>query len=244
MLKNSFSSIKSDRLGFVIRISLVSGLGWIYFREIIAILVLLPLAVILQTVSQKQRKGRSQRQIMSQLRDMLISVSASISAGATLENSMKMVPCELAIIWPENSEIIRQIRVLVHRLGMSIPIEKAILEMAQDINIEDCERFAEVVAICKQSGGNLVNAVRSCADALTEKLDALFEIDSILAQRRLERNILVCIPHCMLAVLALMSPDYIEMLYSTSYGRIAAGISLFFSGIAWIVSEKIIDVKV
>jgi len=42
-------------------------------------------------------------------------------------------------------------------MSMNISIEKAISEMGVELKLEDCERFSEVVAICKHSGGNLVN---------------------------------------------------------------------------------------
>lgn len=237
-------NINSNRFGFWLRAALVAGLGWIYFRDVFVVLIMLPLAIPLQFVGAKRQVLKKERILLSQFRDLLIAVSSSISAGTTLEGGFKVAPRELAVIWNEDCLIIRHIGVLVQKLSINISIQKAISDMAVDLKMDECERFAEVVTICKFSGGNMVNAVRSCASSLTEKLDALYEIDSILEQRRLERNILVCVPHCMLIMLMLMSPDYINLLYTTAYGRAAAVASLLFSGIAWVVSEKIIDVKV
>ena len=244
MWQKIIGSINANKIGFALRVLLVVGLGWLYFRHVLAMVLLLPVAVLLQLVSGKRRGVKSERLVLSQFRDLLIAVASSLSAGATLEGGFKMAPTELMVIWSEKAIIICQLRVLLQRLRMNISIETAIADMSLDLNLEECARFSEVVAICKHSGGNMVTAVRACANALTEKLDALFEIDSILAQRRLERNILVCVPHCMLALLAILSPDYVELLYATPYGRVAALISLLFSGVAWIVSERIIDVKV
>ncbi len=244
MFKKVRESIELNKVGFLIRILLMALLGWIYYRDFAGVVLLLPFALLLQAFGSDKRQAKVARTTLSQFRDFLISVSASVSAGATLEAGIRSAPSELCVIWPEQSPVIQNLRHVMQRMSLNISIEKAISEMGVELKLEDCERFSEVVAICKHSGGNLVNAVRSCANALTEKLDALNEIDSILAQRRLERNILVCVPHAMLALLALMSPDYIELLYTTPSGRVAATVSLLFSGVAWAVSEKIVAVKV
>jgi len=237
-------NIIHNQFGFCLRCALVAGLGWLYFKDAVAVILMLPFAIPLQLVSSKRQGNKLERVVLAQFRDLLIAISSSLSSGATLEGAFKVAPSELSIIWPEDSLILKKVGVLLQKLNNNISIEKAVSEMAVDLQVDECERFAEVITICKHSGGNIVNAVRSCANTLTEKLDALYEIDTILAQRRLERNILVCVPHAMLLMLSLLSPDYIALLYSTPYGRGAAVVSLVFSGIAWVVSEKIIDVKV
>ena len=244
MIKRIKANIDANRVGFFLRDALMAGIGWLYFRDIIGVVILLPFAVVLQMVNAKRLILKKDRTILSQFRDLLISVSSSLSAGATLEGGFRLAPSEMTLIWQDKSDLTDQIRIMLQKIAMSIPIEKAISEMADNLKLEECERFSEVVTICKHSGGNMVNAVRACANALTEKLDAMFEIDIILAQRRMERNILVCVPHSILLMLMLMSPDYISLLYTTPYGRVAAVLSLAFSGIAWVVSEKIVDVKV
>jgi len=80
--------------------------------------------------------------------------------------------------------------------------------------------FAEVCAICTETGGDLAAAIGKTETLLSERIETEKKIESGLAEKKLELWILVAMPVLIVAFLQFSSADYMRILYDGINGRL------------------------
>ena len=110
-------------------------------------------------------------------------------------------------------------------------------------DIDDIKNFVDVFAICKNTGGNLVEVMKNTAAIISQKIDIRNEINIIVAEQHLNQRILSIMPFALMTIIILSSPDYVEPLY-TPVGNIIMFIVLSLIIGAYFIGKKIMDIKV
>ncbi|MHB9094690.1 MAG: type II secretion system F family protein [Eubacteriales bacterium] len=106
-----------------------------------------------------------------QFKEALYSLSSSLSVGRSLESAFKAALDDLRILYPDdNTHIIREFRYICRKLELNEPVESAVLDLAGRSGLEDIKNFAEVMIICKRTGGNLVQVVKNTSNMIGDKI--------------------------------------------------------------------------
>jgi tight adherence protein B len=116
------------------------------------------------------------------------------------------------------------------------------LNFAGRTGLEDVLLLADVYSVCRETGGNMAGAVNKAAALLTEKINIEMEIQTMLSQKKLEGTIIAVMPAAMILFLLLMSPDYLEPVYTTMVGRLMMVLALGLNVFAYVWMEKMTDV--
>lgn len=219
--------------------------GYIFYRSVILSLLLVPLALIYPRFRTKDIIKKRKNELNLQFREALYSISSSLSAGKSIETSFKDALKELSIQYPDaETYILKELEQINKRIDTNETIEKALADFAARSHLEDIVNFADVFAICKRTGGNLVQVVKNTAEIISEKIDVKQEINVLLTEKRLEHKVLNLMPVLIVLLLSTSAEEFMSPVFTEPLGRAAMTFSLMLFAVAYFISKKIMDIEV
>lgn len=219
-------------------------IGYIFYRSIILSLILTPISLFYPKMRAKQLIKKRKIELKLQFKDALQSLSSSLQAGKSFESAMRSAIVDLLIQYETDSYIVREFEVIVRKLESNETIESAFDEFAGRSKLEEIQNFAEVLEISKRIGGNLINAIKSSTDIISDKIEVLNDIHSILAEKKLEQNILSIMPVAMILMLSISAKDFMQPVFTEAIGKVIMTISIGLFVAAYFIAEKITNIEV
>ena len=236
---------KEKTITAIIGIVLAFSVGMIFYHNPVLAGLLSLFGLKLPEIRRKQIIKRRKNDLTIQFKDLLYSVASSMEAGQSIEMAFKSAVNDLEIIYPNpDTYIIKEVNYLVRKIEMGEPIEQAIEEFAERTHIEDIQSFSDVINVCKRTGGNLTEVVRSTSQVIGDKIDTKREIETTITGKKFESRIMSVMPIFMVAALSASSPDFMEPVFTTLPGIIAMTIAIVLFTFAFFVSEKIVNIEV
>lgn len=172
-------------------------------------------------------KDMRKKESREQLKDLLYQISSSVSAGRNMENALSDGDEYLSKVYDEKALFLKELKRTNQHISKSKMDDlTALSEMAQRCQLEDLNNFVETYSICKDSGGNLSEAVRKCTIILIEKMEIEKEIEKTIAQRKIECGIVALMPVVILIFLNFTSFSYLEVMYQTYQGKFIMSLAL------------------
>ena len=219
-------------------------IGYIFYRSIILALLLTPLSIFYPKIRTKQIIKKRNSELKLQFRDALQSLSSSLHGGKSFESAMRSAIADLLIQYEAGSYIIREFEIIVRKLESNETIERAFEEFAERSKLEEIQNFAEVLEICKRTGGNLISAIKSSTDIIADKIEVLNDISSIIAEKKLEQNILSIMPIALILMLSVSAKDFMLPVFTEIIGKVVMTISMLLFTAAYFIAEKITNIEV
>ncbi|HYF75185.1 MAG TPA: hypothetical protein VD757_01250 [Candidatus Nitrosocosmicus sp.] len=225
--------------------AVIFAAGFVFYRSIVLSLLILPLALLYPGIRRKDIIQKRKTELNLQFREALYSISSSLSAGKSIETAFLDAQKELMIQYPDaGTYIIMELGQINRRIAMNETVERVLADFADRSHIEDIMNFAEVFAICKRTGGNLVQVVKNTAEIISEKIDVRQEINVMLTEKRLEHKILNLMPVLIVLLLSTSAEEFMTPVFSEPLGRGAMTFSLVLFAAAYFISRKIMDIEV
>lgn len=225
--------------------AVIFAIAYIFYKNIYLSLMLCPLSLIYPRIRKKQIIKKRREELNIQLKDMLYSLSSSLSAGKPVELAFRELNTDLALLYPdEGASIRREAAIISGKLDMNETIESALENLAERSHLEDIRSFSDVFGICKRSGGNIAEIIRNTTNIINDRIEVWQEIETILAERRFEQKVLNALPLMMMLILTYASGGYMEPVFTMPAGRIAVTMALFLLTAAFFISGKIANIKI
>ena len=225
-----------------------SAIAFIVFLFYRSLLLALPAAVLirrLEPVYQKYLADKRLRELNLQFRDLLTSLSASVSAGRQMDAALVDACDDLSILYPDEAPIMVELYHMRRSILDNHATDRVLLEdFSKRTGSEDIRSFVQVCMTCRGTGGDLERIITHTAEILTEKMEISEQIRVITAQKKLEGRLISLMPLAMLLALNLASPSYISVLYTTIAGRLIMTLCLAGMLAGVYLMEKISDVEV
>ncbi|MDP4094489.1 MAG: pilus assembly protein TadB [Bacillota bacterium] len=242
---NEYNFSKIERLKIIsISCALLFLTAYLFFRNIYFCLFLCTFSALAPRFVKRNLIEKRRQKLCVQFKDALYAVSSSLSAGKSAEGAFRDAVNDLRILYPdENCYIIKELELINRKIGMNEPISAVLGEFAARTDIEDIRNFSDVFAICKNTGGNLSEVVKSTYNVINQKLEVKSEIKVIISEQKLSQKVLNIVPFGLLLLLSSSSPDYVEPLYSPK-GHLIMLIVLIFLVVAYLIGSKITDIEV
>ena len=219
-------------------------LAFIFFDHPLAYVLMMPLGLAFPRFLRKSLAARRRERLKGQFRESLLFFSAAVSAGYVPENAFAETLKELRVLCGEKAMMTREYAQMINMLEMNVPVESCFAQFAERTGIEDIEDFAEVFRTYRKMGGNLHEIVRRSTEGLVEKWRMEEEISASLASRRLEAQIMSVMPLGILLYLRYGMAGFLSVMYETAAGRIAMGVCLAVYAGAWLLSRKLVSIRV
>lgn len=221
---------------------LLFGIGYLFYHRLLLAVLLVPGSVYGPRLLRGYLLQRRRSALNLQFKQMLFSLSSSLSAGRSVENAFREAVQDLRMLDPEGaSDMISELNIICARMENGEPIEDALYEFSKRAGMEDVERFADVFMVCKRTGGDLVEIVRRTSAIIGEKLDIQQDIAVSIAQKKFEAKALLVSPLMMVMFMSLSAGDYMQPMY-TGAGIAVSTLALIALFLCYLWTNKIMDI--
>lgn len=229
----------------IIGVIIFALMGYTFYRNIIVAAVVGAIGLLFPDYMYNVLLKRRKTNLNIQFKDLLYSISSSLSAGKSVERAFIEAPADLKMMYPDDdTDIIRELGYIINGLGLNETIESLMADLAQRSGDEDIQSFADVFASCKRTGGNLIDVVRITSNIISDKIEIKREIAAGLVEKKFEQKGMCALMLLMILGLTYMSGDYMDPMFTTVKGRIAMTVAFAMFIISYFVGEKITNIEV
>lgn len=171
-------------------------------------------------------------------------VSASLLAGYSLENAFLAAQKEMRELHGAGGRMQEALEKINKQVGMNQPLEKAFREAAIESQLEEVENFSEILVFTKRGGGDFVEIIRRTVENISEKIRIEEEIQTLIAEKKLEQRVMNVAPLMLIFYLDITSPGYLDVLYGNLPGVLLMTLCLFGYFGAILISERMGRIEV
>lgn len=222
---------------------LVLAIAYFFYRSLIACVPLLPLFGYLIKENRRELSKKRRQELNMQFKDLVLSLSANVKAGYSIENAMREAYRDLEPLYGPESPIVSEIRHMVRGMENNVPLEKLLYDLGVRSHLPDVMQFADVFLIAKKSGGNLTDILEKTAAVIEQKIETDKEIQLMIGAKKLEQKIMNLVPFLIIFYIGSTSKGFFDVLYHNPAGIILMTVCLAFYGAAWRLSRKIVEIE-
>ena len=239
-IAQSGNTIAAYRL---ILLSLMLGLAaaiivWVFTHLFIgAVFIALLVASIPYLKIVSDRSKRLAR-FEEQLPDAIDVVKRALQAGHPFNESLHLVAQEL------EDPVAAEFGKTFAELNYGNDARRALMGLLERVPSVNVMAMVTSVLVQRETGGNLAEVLEKLSRLIRERFKFQRKVKTLSAEGRLSAWILCSVPFVLIAVMWLMTPDYIDMLTKNPTGKdllLASGIGMTI-GIYWI--SRIIKIEV
>jgi tight adherence protein B len=212
-------------IGALLATKVLGQMGWL----------MLPfLDILLTRAFLGWSSGKVSRVLLSQFPDALAMVSRSVRVGVPLNEAVRIVGRECQT--PTREEFAKA----ADQVAIGVDLETALLEMAERNDISEYRFFATALALQSQTGGGLTETLETLADTIRKRENARKRGHALASEARTSIYVLAALPIVVGAMLFVINPDYIGLLFTDSTGEMLLGIAIamLISGL-WVMQQII-----
>ena len=101
---------------------------------------------------------------------------------------------------------------------VSVGSTEVLEEFAEQVLSEDVKSFVTVFVTAKKSGGDMIGIIRNTANQIGDKIEVKREIDTMLAAKKYEFQIMSVVPYGIIGYMSLSFPEFMNELYGNMAG--------------------------
>jgi len=184
------------------------------------------------------QRTKRMRLFERQIPEALDLMGRALRAGHAFPTAVKMVGDEM----PE--PIAKEFRTLFDETNFGVPQNDALMRLADRVPVDDLRYFVIAVMIQRESGGNLAELLDNIAAIVRARLKLLGEVRTLSAEGRLSAWILGLLPFGVAAMINILNPKYMTLLWTDPVGLRLVGGALVMMALAVWWMRKIIQIRV
>lgn len=225
----------------ILRVSfaIIGGLGvLILSRNIIFGALALIGLLFLHTPIIHIKKGMRVSKFTAQLADFLVLVINSLRAGQSF-----LQGCNVAV--SESPEpIASEFRQVIKETNLGMPEAESLENMLVRVPSEELKIVVSGYIIQRKVGGNLAEIFEKTAATIRERLKIQGQINVLTTQGKLSGVLVASMPFVIGAAVAVINPEYIKPLISTTPGYIMIGVALSMQLFGAFLIWRIVDIEI
>lgn len=194
--------------------------------------------VILPRLWLNSAQKKKRRQFNNQLADALLVLANSLRAGFSLLQAMEMVSQEMP------NPISGEFHLALREMTYGTATETALIHLSERVGSDVLDLLVTAMLIQRQAGGNLAEVLLNIHATIQDRLRIQQEIKTLTAQGRMSGYIIAALPFGIAAVLSVLNPSYLSVLFTNPLGwaMLAGGLTSQFIG--FIIIRKIITIEI
>ena len=159
-----------------------------------------------------------------------------------MENALLSAGRDLRKMYSEDSEILVQIKLIEQKLGLNVPFETALRDMAENIEYEEVRDFVNVITIIKRTGGNAIKVIKDTVEKLVSEIELRQELEVMVAAKKLEQQVMIYMPAFIIIFLRSTNRGFLDPLYGNIVGFSIMSVVLAVNVCADLLGKKIVDI--
>ena len=223
---------------------LVFLITMLFYSRLWMMAVLFPLGMKYYERMIRQAEEKGKRRFERQFQDALQSLEAQLNVGYSMENAIKEVQRDLQIMYDRHALIVREFTYMVRQLNLNVTAEAAWKDFAARVALPEVDTFVTVFSLAKRSGGDSILIIKNAVRQLGDKAEVKREIDTVIAAKKMEFQIMSVIPLGIIGYMRLSFPEFMAGLYGNLPGAAFMSICLGAYIAAWKLGCKIVEIEV
>ncbi len=219
-------------------------ISWLFYRSPWGMLAFVGVWPFLYWGRKRTEIKKQQQRLREQFKECIRVVTASLYSGYSVENAFLEAEKELTRLLGQKAEMCRELRVINQQIRLNIPVEALLADLADRSGVEEIVRFGQVFGFAKRNGSDFARVLRETSQRIGDKIELERELQTMVAARRLEQRIMNVIPMGILFFVDLTSPGFLQVMYSGVPGRLIMSLCLLVYGGAYLLSGKIVDIRI
>ncbi len=183
------------------------------------------------------RIQRRQKAFADQLEDMLNMTANALRAGFSFMQALDYIANEMAD--PVRSEVRR----VVTDVNMGLPLEESLNNMTRRVNSPDFNLVVTAVLIQRQVGGNLARMLDTISGTINDRIRMRREVNTLTAQGKMSAWVVGGLPIFIGIVMQIIMPGYLDPIFTSEIGQIAAAVCAVLMLIGFIIIRSIVNIE-
>ncbi len=223
----------------------LTGISYLFYHSVVLALIASFASVFFIQPYKHYLAEKRRKELKGQFRDVLYSISASLSTGHQMAEALSEAADNLSLIYSKDSLIVMELSLMAKRMNEYRESEEEILkDFASRAAIDDITDFVDIYLTCRKTGGDLIKVLTKASEIITDKITVEKEIQTLTAQKRFEAKILTAIPIFIIFALQLLSPGYLAVMYEGIAGRVLMTLALAGIAASYFISNQLTKIEV
>lgn len=193
-------------------------------------------------VRREQLRKKRQHELGVQFRDMLESITTSLSAGDTVYQAFESAWSDIRLQYGESSYLALELEQIVQAPRSGLTLETMLKDFAGRSGSEDIESFSNVFAVSYGVGGNMKDVMRRTHDIITDKMAITDEIRTKLSANKLELNVITVAPVFLMLLLRSTNESFAEK-FASPGGVVCITIAIVIFASAFRMGRRIVEIE-
>ncbi len=215
----------------------------LFYNSLIGFFFAMPYVPILWKCEKRNYRDSTKRKIKENFKDFLSLLSGNLGAGYSLENSFCQSVEEYKNSF-NDSVIIYELEKIEKGLNYNKRLEDMLTDFGNRVKIKEIKEFAALIVIAKIYGGNIIKLVKQTSDNYRDNFMTELEIQTMTASKKFESRIMLVAPVMIIVFMRFTNEEYMAVLYDTMFGNIVMTVCLALLMVAFMVTNKIIQIEV
>ncbi len=229
---------------FLEGMTLVFVLSYVFYGTLWAVPFLSPLLIGYFSIRNLELIKKKQSQFRLQFKNAIQSLSAALHVGYSAENAMRETYRELQLLYQKEERILVEFRHMIHQLDMNMALEGILSAFAKRTMDEEVRLFVTVFSMAKRSGGDMIAIIRSAIGRMTEQVEMEQDMQTTIAAKKLEFQIMTVIPIGILLYMKVGFPEFLDVLYGNVTGVLLMSVCLIVYLVTYLLGRRIVEVEV
>jgi tight adherence protein B len=186
----------------------------------------------------RRLKHQRMQRIAAQLPDALGLWAGLLRSGQGMAHALTQVADN------QPPPIGEELRMLVRQLRIGLPVEAGVEEFRARAGVADLAMIGTLLRATRELGGNLAESLQRLSDVMRARLAMEARIRSLTAQGRLQGLIVGALPVLLMAVLFVMEPQSMSVLYTKPLGWAALLLIAILEAAGFILIRRIVNIRV
>ncbi len=180
-------------------------------------------------------KKRRENKFLYNFPDAVDVIVRGVKAGLPLGDCLR-------IIANEAQEPVRgEFKTIVESQQIGIPMGEACQKLYERMPLPEANFFGIVVGIQQKSGGNLSEALGNLSRVLRDRKKMKAKIQAMSMEAKASAVIIAALPFCVMMLVYITSPNYIELLWTHPTGRFMMACCAVWMSMGVFVMKKMIN---
>lgn len=185
---------------------------WMFFHILVVSIVFGVLAALLPLVYLRIKRTKRLTLFEEQFPEAIDLIARALRAGHALTTGLGMVSDEIPA--PVGAEFKRLYD--EQNFGLSLP--EAMRAMARRVPVLDARFFVTAVLTQREAGGNLSEVLDNLSAVMRERFKLKRQVRVASAHGRMSAWVLSCMPPALAAILFVLSPNFMKVLWEDPWG--------------------------
>ncbi len=221
-----------------IGLGIVSLLMMQGIQPLMALAVLPIFVFVVPNKFAKFKVGRLQKKFIAHFPDAIDVLVRGVRTGLPVGEGMRLVGREM----PE--PVAGEFKLLTDATAVGVTLEDALGRMFNRMPLAEVNFFNIVLAIQKQTGGNLSEALGNLSNTLRERKKLKLKIKALSSEAKASAMIIGSLPFVLACVLFAVAPDYLGLLFNTDQGNMMLAGGAFWMSIGIFCMYSMIDIEI